>query len=141
MSNYSCKYCSYHKFTKAIQRFLYNDDKPTSQAKWENIYSIEEETWKTIYYRNVPKFSDRHVWANSADPDTLCNSLCIFWMHYSKETPSCSTFRLITINFRVSEILGFLRYSPFQLSLVMRKRVFGSFRPGQTQTGLLSYRS
>ena len=22
--------------------------------------------------------------------------LCIFWMHYSKETPSCSTFRMIT---------------------------------------------
>ena len=27
-----------------------NEDKPTSQAKWENIYSIEEETWKTTYY-------------------------------------------------------------------------------------------
>ena len=31
-------------------------------------------------------------------------------MHYSKENPSCSTFRVITVNFRVSEILGFLRY-------------------------------
>ena len=41
---------------------------------------------------------------------TVCNSLCIFWMHYSKDMPSCSTFRVITINFRVSEILGFLRY-------------------------------
>ena len=39
---------------------------------------------------------------------TVCNSLCIFWMHYSKEKPSCSTFRVITANFRVSEILGFL---------------------------------
>ena len=28
-----------------------------------------------------------------------------------------------------------------KMSLVMRNRVFGSFRPGQTQTGLLSYRS
>lgn len=27
-----------------------NDDKPTSQIKWENIYDIEEETWKTIYF-------------------------------------------------------------------------------------------
>ena len=27
-----------------------NEDKPTSQAKWENIYSTEEETRKTIYY-------------------------------------------------------------------------------------------
>ena len=26
------------------------------------------------------------------------NSLCIFWMRYSKETPSCSTFRVITTN-------------------------------------------
>ena len=70
-------------------------------------------------YRNVPMFSDRQVWANSADPDqtapslirvyTVCNSLCIFWMHYSKERPSCSTFRVITANFWVSEILGFLR--------------------------------
>ena len=29
---------------------------------------------------------------------------------YSKEMPSCSTFRMITISFRVSEILGFLWY-------------------------------
>ena len=29
--------------------------------------------------------------------------------HYSKETPSCSTFRVITAKFRVSEILGNLR--------------------------------
>ena len=70
--------------------------------------------------------------ANSADPDqtapdqglhclqfprsasfgciTLRKSHCIFWMHYSKEKPFCSTFRVITANFRVSEILGFLWY-------------------------------
>ena len=41
---------------------------------------------------------------------TVCNSLCIFWMHYSKEKPSCSTLRLITANFRVSEILRYLWY-------------------------------
>ena len=40
---------------------------------------------------------------------TVCTSLCIVWMHHSKETPSCSTFRVITINFWVSEILRFLR--------------------------------
>ena len=33
----------------------------------------------------------------------------LFWMHYSKDTPSCSTIRVIKINFRVCEILGFLR--------------------------------
>ena len=32
-------------------------------------------------------------------------------MHYSKESPSCSIFKEITANFRVSEILGFLLYS------------------------------
>ena len=40
---------------------------------------------------------------------TVCKSLCIFWMHYPKEKPSCSTFRVITANFRMSEILGLLR--------------------------------
>ena len=28
----------------------------------------------------------------------VCNSLCILWMHNSKETPSCSTYRVITTN-------------------------------------------
>ena len=41
---------------------------------------------------------------------TVCNFLCIFWMHYSKEKSFCSTFRVITANFWVSEILGCLRY-------------------------------
>ena len=32
--------------------------------------SISEPIDALIYnYRNVPKFSDRQVWANSADPD------------------------------------------------------------------------
>ena len=44
---------------------------------------------------------------------TVCNSLCIFWMHYSKEKPSCSTFRTITANCWVSEILGSLWYMYF----------------------------
>ena len=57
-------------------------------------------------YRNDPKFSDRYAWANSADPDqtapriyTVCNSSCIFWMHYSTVKPSCLNFRVITANF------------------------------------------
>ena len=33
-------------FYSALHR---NEDKPTSQLKWETIYNIEEETWKTIY--------------------------------------------------------------------------------------------
>ena len=49
-------------------------------------------------YRNVPKFSDRYAWANSADPDqtarsslirvyTVCHSVCIVWTHYSMIEP------------------------------------------------------
>ena len=26
-----------------------NEEKPTSQSKWENIYNIEDDTWNTIY--------------------------------------------------------------------------------------------
>ena len=43
----------------------------------------------------------------------FCNSLCIFWMHYSKVKPPCSTFRVITANIRVSEFLGILWYVTF----------------------------
>ena len=32
-----------------------------------NLNKISEK--RSILYRNVPKFSDRQVWANSADPD------------------------------------------------------------------------
>ena len=42
---------------------------------------------------------------------TVGNSLCIFWAHYSKVKPPCSTFRVVTAHFRVSEFLGILRYS------------------------------
>ena len=72
-------------------------------------------------YRNDPKFSDRQAWAHIADPDqirsglirvyTVCNSLCIVWMHYSKVRPSFSTFKVITANFWVTEILGILQYT------------------------------
>ena len=41
---------------------------------------------------------------------TVCNALCIFWMHYSKEKPSFSTFLVITANFRMSEFLEISRY-------------------------------
>ena len=82
---------------------------------------IKQKDWSSVYH-NVPKFSDRQFGANSADPDqtaprgslirvyTVCDFLCIFWMHYCQEKSSCSTFRVITANFRVSETLGVLRY-------------------------------
>ena len=63
-------------------------------------------------YRNFPKFSDRQAWANSADPDqtaprgTVWSGSTLFAIPSAsfecitlKETPSCSTFRVITTNF------------------------------------------
>ena len=59
-----------------------------------------------LHYRNVPKFSDRQVCANSADPDqtlirvyTVCHSVCIVWTHYSMVELHTSNFRVITTNF------------------------------------------
>ena len=62
-------------------------------------------------YRIVPKFSDRQFWANSADPDQTAPRGAVwsgstlfaipstsFGCITLKETPSCSTFRVITTN-------------------------------------------
>ena len=45
-------------------------------------------------YRNDPKFSDRYVWSNSADPDQTAPRT-----HYSMVEPHSSNFRVITTNF------------------------------------------
>ena len=74
-----------------------------------------------LQYRNVPKFSDRQVWANSADPDqtapllirvyTVCHSIHIFWTHYCTVKPLCLNFRVITANFSGVQI--------FRVSMVL----------------------
>ena len=78
---------------------------------------------RVLEYRNDPKFSDRHAWANSADPDqidprggavssgstllrrsslisfyTVCHSVCIGWTHRSMVGPHSSNFRVIITN-------------------------------------------
>ena len=76
-------------------------------------------------YRNFPKFSDRQVWANSADPDqtaprgairvyTVCHSVCIVWTHYSMVEPHSSNFRVISTNF-----LGVRIFRTFKVYLVL----------------------
>ena len=45
---------------------------------------------------------------------TVCNSVCIFWMHYSMVKPLCLNFMVITANIWVSEYLGILQYVLFQ---------------------------
>ena len=50
-------------------------ERPVVQLKNKSIkgknttWSILQQSSKIILYRNFPKFSDRQVWANSADPD------------------------------------------------------------------------
>ena len=60
---------------------------------------------KRALYRTDPKYLDRSVWANSADPYQLCNAVCIFWMHFSTIKP-CSNFWVITANFLGVQIFG-----------------------------------
>ena len=87
-----------------------------------------EENWPLIIikYLNFPKFSDRQVWANNADPDqtapsqirvyTVCHSVCIVWTRYSMVDPHSSNFRVITTNILGVQILENLRY-PINLFL------------------------
>ena len=50
----------------------------------------QETEWTNSYYRNDPKFSDRQVWANSADPDQTADQ------HLDFAIPSAS-FEHITL--------------------------------------------
>ena len=81
-------------------------------------------------YRNDPnKFSDRYVWANSADPDqtapleqsdkglyTVCHSICLVWTYYSMVEPHSSNFRVITTN-----VLGVRIFRNFMVSKFIPK--------------------
>ena len=79
--------------------------------------------WNKLEYRNVPKFSDRQVWANSADPDQTAPRGAV-WSGSTLFAIPAASFGCITLRkshlvqllgwllqiFWVSEILGFLRY-------------------------------
>ena len=91
----------------------------------QNLFQIQafnskllKTSWFTVwailsYYHNDPKFLNRQVLANSADPAqtapirvyTVCHSVCIFWANYSVVKRYCSNFRIITAIFRVSKFL------------------------------------
>ena len=43
---------------------------------------------KKFNYRNDPKFSDRQVWANSADPDQTAPHCLQFHLHVFDKIPS-----------------------------------------------------
>ena len=90
----------------------------------------QETEWKDKQLlRNDPKFSDRQVWANSADPDQTAGQRldCLpFRLHLLNALPyvkqPCPNFRVITANFWVSELLGVLRYTTsITLSLVSER--------------------
>ena len=73
------------------------------------LFILVSVTVTFVGYRNDPKFSDRYVWANSADPDqtaprgavrvyTVCHYVCIVWTHCSMVEPHSSNSRVITTN-------------------------------------------
>ena len=99
-------------------------------------------------YRNVLKFSDRHVWANSADPDqtaplirvyTIWHSVCIVWTHSSMVEPLVQILVITTIFLGNLQCCQFctVKYEKLRhqknchkhpkMSLLMRKPVFGVF--------------
>ena len=104
-----------------LKSYGMTNDKRTGQIQYSPTLSKQgynyrhfkqvHESFSAVFqsYRNDPKFSNRQVRANSADPDQtapslirvyiVCNSGCIFWVHYSLVKPSCSNFRMITANF------------------------------------------
>ena len=92
-------------FNKALFRFGKN---LTSQMGFEPITVIFLSFWTDRSGQTV-QTQIRLLLEDLIRVYTLCNSLCIFRMHYTKEMPFCSTFRVITINFQVSEILELLR--------------------------------
>ena len=76
---------------------------------------MTSECWPWIAaYHYDPKFLDQEALgklrfrSNLIRVYTVCHSVCIFWMHYSKVKPHCSNFR--TINFFLESKL-FLVYS------------------------------
>ena len=97
----------------------------------------------SMQYCNDPKFSDRYVWANSADPDQSDQGLQ-FATPFACIWPLCLNFRRITAKFLVSEILRTLRYCDFlavtlyktdnfHMSLIMRKPAFCIYAKTKTQ--------
>ena len=101
-----------NNYTTSYLWCLKTGPRSRSSATWQLNFDTQ--------YRNVPKFSDRQVWANIADPDqtqirllrvyTVCHSVCIIWTHYSMVEPHSSNFRVITTNVLGVRYLGNLRY-------------------------------
>ena len=69
------------------------------------VRDICDDLATVLRFSNDPKFSDRQVWTNSADPDqtaprsslirvfTVCYSIGIFLTKYPKVLPLCLNFR------------------------------------------------
>ena len=102
-----------------------------------HLQKFQQTGWRVLFlhayflksYQNDPKFSDRQVLANSADPDqtapsslirvyTVCHSVCIFWTHFSVVKWYCSNFRIITVFFSCVRIFRSFMVSLCTLELV-----------------------
>ena len=77
---------------------------------WRSLQTGHTDTWQVYVleatHRKYPKFSDRHVWANSVTQIrllfrvyTVCYCVYIFWPNLSKVKTHNSNFRMITANF------------------------------------------
>ena len=65
---------------------FYSVCRPAKQNKTAWLLTTEMKHFQVRFYRNYPKFSDRLVLANSADPDQGLHCL-LFHLHIFDEIP------------------------------------------------------
>ena len=71
--------------------------------------SGKTEEHKQITYRNVPKFSDRQVWAYSADPDQIAPRGAVWSASTLFAIPSASFGCIILRKSHLVQLLGWLQ--------------------------------
>ena len=100
-----------HVKKKYILTIILDKKFKTSIIMLVNLISVMFQSFRTDRSGQTVQTQIRLLLEEQSDQGLHCLQfpLLIFWLHYYKEKPSNSTFRVTTAKFRVSEILGFLR--------------------------------
>ena len=94
-------------FSRACVAFPISNE--GSVSNWNKTSNIKYWVILAEVYCNVPKFSDRQIWANSADPDQglYCLPFCLHLLDPLLYGKILGWLQKI---FQLSKFLGFLRY-------------------------------
>ena len=85
---------------------------------------------RIIDYPNVPKFSDRWVWANSVDSNQIAPRVAVWSGSTLFVIPSAAFGHMFIWKIPISQILGLLQY-------ISGVRIFGSFTVSMYREGLV----